>query len=93
MKFDLPNILLKVLFIELKLPQNGDPMLAQQPMLPHGRRGARKGQGKTNYSTSKDVLEKLKKFHPLPAVILEWRRITNALTKTVFPIQKEKVSW
>lgn len=37
-----------------------------------------------------DVLEKLRPLHPLPGVILEWRRITNALTKVVFPLQREK---
>lgn len=37
-----------------------------------------------------DVLEKLKPFHQLPGIILEWRRITNALTKVVFPLQREK---
>ncbi|MEQ2198691.1 hypothetical protein XENOCAPTIV_016758, partial [Xenoophorus captivus] len=37
-----------------------------------------------------DVLEKLRSLHPLPGVILEWRRITNALTKVVFPLQREK---
>lgn len=29
-------------------------------------------------------------MHPLPGLILEWRRITNALTKVVFPLQREK---
>lgn len=37
-----------------------------------------------------DVLQKLRPLHPLPGVILEWRRITNALTKVVFPLQREK---
>ncbi|XP_037530280.1 DNA polymerase theta [Nematolebias whitei] len=37
-----------------------------------------------------DVLEKLRPLHPLPGVILEWRRITNALTKVVFPLQRVK---
>ena len=37
-----------------------------------------------------DVLEKLRPLHPLPGVILEWRRITNAMTKVVFPLQREK---
>lgn len=37
-----------------------------------------------------DVLEKLRPLHPLPGLILEWRRITNALTKVVFPLQREK---
>lgn len=36
------------------------------------------------------MLEKLCPMHPLPGVILEWRRITNALTKVVFPLQREK---
>ncbi|KAG7238374.1 hypothetical protein INR49_030881 [Caranx melampygus] len=39
---------------------------------------------------AQDVLEKLCPMHPLPGVILEWRRITNALTKVVFPLQREK---
>jgi len=38
----------------------------------------------------KDVLEKLKTLHPLPGLILEWRRINNAITKVVFPLQREK---
>uniref|UniRef100_UPI0032E938D3 DNA polymerase theta n=1 Tax=Homo sapiens TaxID=9606 RepID=UPI0032E938D3 len=42
------------------------------------------------FSTSKDVLNKLKALHPLPGLILEWRRITNAITKVVFPLQREK---
>lgn len=37
-----------------------------------------------------DVLEKLKALHQLPGIILEWRRITNAMTKVVFPLQREK---
>ncbi|MEQ2182872.1 hypothetical protein GOODEAATRI_026781, partial [Goodea atripinnis] len=41
-------------------------------------------------SADDDVLEKLRSLHPLPGVILEWRRITNALTKVVFPLQREK---
>lgn len=42
------------------------------------------------FSPHKDVLEKLKTFHPLPGLILEWRRINNAITKVVFPLQREK---
>ncbi|XP_052808033.1 DNA polymerase theta-like [Mya arenaria] len=82
----------QVLFIELKLPPNGDPSSIQRPLGAHGRRGGpRGGTGRPQYSTSKDILEKLRKLHPLPGLILEWRRITNALTKTVFPLQREKV--
>lgn len=42
------------------------------------------------FSSHKDVLEKLKTLHPLPGLILEWRRINNAITKVVFPLQREK---
>ncbi|CAL1548393.1 unnamed protein product, partial [Lymnaea stagnalis] len=72
----------KILYIELKLPINGDPTVV--PHLPtRGTRGRRTTIG----STSKEVLEKLQKFHPLPAVILEWRRISSALTKSLFALQ------
>ena len=40
------------------------------------------------WSTAKDVLEKLRPLHPLPGVILEWRRLTASLTKVVFPLQR-----
>ena len=46
---------------------------------------------KSSLPTTKDVLERMKSQHALPGVILEWRRITNALTKTVFPLQREGV--
>ena len=46
---------------------------------------------KASLSTTKDVLERMKAQHALPGVILEWRRITNALTKVVFPLQREGV--
>ena len=84
---------LQVLFIELQLPPNGDPNAAPaaRSLAQRGRGGPRRGRQKCQFSTSKEVLEKLKKFHPLPGLILEWRRITNALTKVVFPLQKEKV--
>lgn len=36
------------------------------------------------------MLNKLKALHPLPGLILEWRRISNAITKVVFPLQREK---
>ena len=37
------------------------------------------------------MLEKLRGLHPLAGVVLEWRRLTSALSKVVFPLQKEKV--
>lgn len=41
-------------------------------------------------STNKEVLERLKPLHPLPGVIIEWRRMNCALTKIVYPVQREK---
>ncbi|XP_056266313.1 DNA polymerase theta isoform X3 [Pseudoliparis swirei] len=82
----------QVLFLELHLPPNGDVGGAKsKKTLGYSRRGAagRVRLGK-QFSTTKDVLEKLRPLHLLPGVILEWRRITNALTKVVFPLQREK---
>ncbi|KAL8575274.1 hypothetical protein ACOMHN_001819 [Nucella lapillus] len=78
---------------ELHLPVNGDPSATKpvRTLGPSRRRQAPRGRQKSAFSTSKDILEKLKPFHPLPALILEWRRISNALTKHVYPLQKEKV--
>ncbi|CAH1799446.1 unnamed protein product, partial [Owenia fusiformis] len=85
-----PADLAKVLFIELKLPPNGDPTATTSVTKTLGPSRRANVRGKPKFSTTKDILEKLKKFHELPAVVLEWRRITNAITKVVFPIQKEK---
>uniref|UniRef100_A0A8D0GJD7 DNA polymerase theta n=1 Tax=Sphenodon punctatus TaxID=8508 RepID=A0A8D0GJD7_SPHPU len=84
----------EVLFLELKLPPNGDVKAqGNKRTLGYTRRavanGSRVRQGK-QFSTTKEVLEKLKAFHPLPGLILEWRRITNAMTKVVYPLQREK---
>ncbi|XP_055965104.1 DNA polymerase theta [Sorex fumeus] len=84
----------EVLFLELKLPPNGEiKNQSSKKTLGATRRGNNNGQklklGK-QFSTSKDVLNKLKALHPLPGLILEWRRITNAMTKVVFPLQREK---
>ncbi|XP_040477243.1 DNA polymerase theta [Ursus maritimus] len=84
----------EVLFLELKLPPNGEiKNQNNKKTLGSTRRGNDNGRklklGK-QFSTSKDVLNKLKALHPLPGLILEWRRITNAITKVVFPLQREK---
>ncbi|KAJ8405900.1 hypothetical protein AAFF_G00313370 [Aldrovandia affinis] len=88
-----PEDIAEVLFLELKLPPNGDLNgLKNKKTLGYARRtgdGTRVKLAK-QFSTAKDVLEKLKPLHPLPGVILEWRRITNAMTKVVFPLQREK---
>ncbi|KAB0391476.1 hypothetical protein E2I00_008396, partial [Balaenoptera physalus] len=83
-----------VLFLELKLPPNGERKhQGSKKTLGSTRRGNDDGWklrlGK-QFSTSKDALNKLRTLHPLPGLILEWRRITNAITKVVFPLQREK---
>uniref|UniRef100_A0A8C5MDB7 DNA polymerase theta n=1 Tax=Leptobrachium leishanense TaxID=445787 RepID=A0A8C5MDB7_9ANUR len=84
----------QVLFLELKLPPNGDGKgPANKKTLGYTRRPAVSGSRvrlSKQFSTTKDVLEKLKPLHPVPGLILEWKRITNALTKVVFPLQREK---
>ncbi|XP_070840346.1 DNA polymerase theta [Chaetodon trifascialis] len=81
----------QVLFLELHLPPNGDVgELKSKKTLGYTRRGGGRVRLGKQFSTTKDVLEKLRPLHPLPGVILEWRRITNALTKVVFPLQREK---
>ncbi|XP_007181916.2 DNA polymerase theta isoform X1 [Balaenoptera acutorostrata] len=84
----------EVLFLELKLPPNGERKhQGSKKTLGSTRRGNDDGWklrlGK-QFSTSKDALNKLRALHPLPGLILEWRRITNAITKVVFPLQREK---
>ncbi|XP_077462044.1 DNA polymerase theta [Stigmatopora argus] len=81
----------QVLYLELHLPPNGDVNASKsKKTLGSTRRGRSRVQLGKQFSTAKDVLEKLRPLHPLPGVILEWRRITNALTKVVFPLQREK---
>ncbi|XP_047434513.1 DNA polymerase theta [Mugil cephalus] len=81
----------QVLFFELHLPPNGDVGGSKnKKTLGYARRGAGRVRLGKQFSTTKDVLEKLRPLHPLPGVILEWRRITNALTKVVFALQREK---
>ncbi|XP_010084212.1 PREDICTED: DNA polymerase theta, partial [Pterocles gutturalis] len=89
-----PDDIAEVLFLELKLPQNGDVKVqGNKKTLGSTRRATAKGNRvrlSKQFSTTKDVLEKLKTLHPLPGLILEWRRINNAITKVVFPLQREK---
>lgn len=81
-----PEDVAQVLFLELKLPSSSESK--QQKSLGPNRRGRRRIQ---HLSTAKDVLEKLKPVHPLPGVILEWRRVSSTVTKTVFPLFKHAV--
>ena len=86
-----PEEVSRLLFLELKLPPDGQTGGSTSPG--KGVRPTRGGRRRKvkYFSTSKDVLEKLVLLHPLPRVILEWRRINSALTKIVFPVQKEQV--
>ena len=77
--------------MELKLPHDGnseDGQVTKRKTLGVTRRG--RSRGSKHLSTNKDVLERLKPLHPLPGLITEWRRINAALTKVIFPLQKEK---
>ncbi|XP_072737364.1 DNA polymerase theta [Ciconia boyciana] len=89
-----PDDIAEVLFLELKLPQSRDVKVqGNKKTLGYTRRATAKGNSlrlSKQFSTTKDVLEKLKTLHPLPGLILEWRRINNAITKVVFPLQREK---
>lgn len=75
--------------MELKLPVDGKPdeygpTQAKRRTLGTSRRAPRGRKPFKHMSTNKEVLERLKCFHPLPGVILEWRRVNCALTKVVF---------
>jgi DNA polymerase theta len=79
----------QVLFLELRLPPSGDP---SNPGFTRSLGTTRRStRAKQQYSTAKEVLEKLQPLHPLPALILEWRKVSNTLTKVVFPLMKEKL--
>ncbi|KAH0628689.1 hypothetical protein JD844_010112 [Phrynosoma platyrhinos] len=90
-----PDDIAQVLFLEQKLPSDVEPKMQRgKKTLGYTGRAATNGNRvrlSKQFSTTKDVLEKLKVLHPLPGLILEWRKITNAITKVVFPLQREKL--
>lgn len=71
----------QVLYIELRLPVNGEPVKA------NSRLASARGRSPVR-STSKETLEKLEHLHPLPSIVLEWRRLSSALSKSLFALQK-----
>ena len=81
-----PEDVAQVLFIELQLPSGSERK--QKTLGPNSRRSKKRLQ---HLSTAKDVLEKIKSLHPLPGIILEWRRISSTVTKMVFPLFREAV--
>ena len=87
-----PEDIAQVLFMELHLPCGTD-LDERKPLRGRGR-GAGRGRGRKrlqHLSTAKDILEKIAHLHPLPSLILEWRRITNTISKVVYPLSKEAV--
>ena len=86
-QFSLTNVddIATVLYIELGLPINGDPNAVQK--LPAKGHSKRRGKKNAVGGTGKEILEKLSIFHPLPAVLLEWRRLSMALTKSLLTLQ------
>lgn len=90
-----PDDIAQVLYLELKLPPNGEVRNSDQGRVAMPTRktlgGRGRGQMAKHFSTSKEALEKIKNLHPLPGLILEWRKLSMSLTKVVFPLQKEKV--
>ncbi|XP_046392889.1 DNA polymerase theta [Ischnura elegans] len=63
----------KVLYQELKLPWK-DPKVSSS------------FKGKKKWSTSKETLERLTSVHQLPKIIIEWRKMSSILSKTVLPL-------
>ena len=89
-----PDDVSQVLFTELKLPPAGGGAEGrhhqqQQQQKTLGADGRRSKKRIQHFSTAKDVLEKIKPLHPLPGIVLEWRRISLTVTKVVFPLFKE----
>ncbi|KAK3891651.1 hypothetical protein Pcinc_004462 [Petrolisthes cinctipes] len=76
----------QVLYRHLHLPLPGPAHTMPTPA-----RGGRGSGSCVCGPTSKEALEHLSPHHPLPAVILEWRKITASLTKVVCPIQQARV--
>ncbi|XP_065179224.1 DNA polymerase theta-like [Sycon ciliatum] len=80
-----------VLFHELRLPP--DPSKTSNTAVRRTTRSSRGGRGAASrlqkFSTNKEVLIKLSSLHPLPAILLEWRRINSALSKVVLPLRQE----
>ena len=75
-----PPDICKVLYHELRLPVNGDPKLSLKNV------GGR-GKGSLRLSANKEILEKLiASGHKLPALVLEHRRLSSALSKTLSPL-------
>ncbi len=65
----------QILYVDLKLPFNGEAENLGKPLGPLLKHN--------KMSSNKENLAKLTKYHKLPSVIMEWRRINNAVTKVI----------
>lgn len=84
-----PEDIASVLFLELKLPSGSDAGKQRNLRVCTSRGASRKRI--QHLSTAKDVLEKIRHLHPMPGLVLEWRRISATLTKIVYPLLKDAV--
>lgn len=73
----------QILYQDLKLPLNGDPSLGQMRSIRSTTNRLRNF--KAAPSCGKDILIKLKAYHDLPNVIMEWRKLNMTLTKVGKP--------
>ena len=80
-----PEDVAQVLFIEMRLPYTGEGGKKTLGANTRRRKDA-------HMSTAKNVLEKIASLHPLPGIVLEWRRMSSTISKMVFPLFKEAVT-
>ncbi|KAK8400534.1 hypothetical protein O3P69_003295 [Scylla paramamosain] len=75
----------KVLYGELHLPH---PSSRSSSIASNTRK---RGRGRGGGPTNKESLEKLKLHHPLPDIILQWRKIYSSLIKVMLPLQQVRL--
>ena len=83
-----PEDIARVLFHEIKLPSFQSEKQSSKSLGVRNRGGKRL----QHLSTSKDILEKLCPLHPLPSIILEWRRVSSTVTRMLYPLLKASVT-
>ena len=77
----------QILYRELRLPMNGKKDDTETKY--NGSRMQRIGlRNAVRPSSSKEILLKLKSYHELPSVIIEWRKINAAIGNTVIPLSR-----
>ena len=83
-----PDDIARVLFLEMKLPSFQSEKQSSKSLSVRNR-GSKRLQ---HLSTSKDILERLCPLHPLPSLILEWRRVSSTVTRMLYPLLKASVT-